>query len=62
MSAAHCKLHDTQCLLHTVSYLLDYELNQAEATFLHHVYFYGGARHVCYNCIAASGAAGNAFN
>lgn len=31
---------------------------QAEATFLHHVYFYGGARHVCYNCIAAGGASG----
>jgi len=31
---------------------------QAEATFLHHVYFYGGARHVCYNCIAASGRSG----
>jgi len=31
---------------------------QAEATFLHHVYFYGGARHVCYNCIAAAGASG----
>jgi len=28
---------------------------QAESTFLHHVYFYGGARHVCYNCIAATG-------
>jgi len=31
---------------------------QAEATFLHHVYFNGGARHVCYNCIAAGGASG----
>jgi len=31
---------------------------QAEATFLHHVYFHGGARHVCYNCIAASGGSG----
>jgi len=31
---------------------------QAEATFLHHVYFYGGARHVCYNCIAAGGGSG----
>ena len=28
---------------------------QAESTFLHHVYFHGGARHVCYNCIAATG-------
>ena len=27
---------------------------QAESTFLHHVYFHGGARHVCYNCIAAT--------
>ena len=31
---------------------------QAESTFLHHVYFYGGARHVCYNCIAATGQSG----
>jgi len=31
---------------------------QAESTFLHHVYFYGGARHVCYNCIAAGGSSG----
>lgn len=31
---------------------------QAEATFLHHVYFHGGARHVCYNCIAAGGGSG----
>ena len=28
---------------------------QAESSFLHHVYFHGGARHVCYNCIAATG-------
>jgi len=31
---------------------------QAEATFLHHTYFYGGARHVCYTCIAGAGASG----
>lgn len=31
---------------------------QAEATFLHHTYFYGGARHVCYTCIAGGGASG----
>jgi len=31
---------------------------QAEATFLHHTYFHGGARHACYNCIAASGGSG----
>jgi len=31
---------------------------QAEANFRHHVYFHGGARHVCYNCIAAGGASG----
>ena len=31
---------------------------QAESTFLHHVYFHGGARHVCYNCIAATGQSG----
>jgi len=31
---------------------------QAEAAFLHHVYFYGGARHVCYTCIAGGGASG----
>eukprot|EP00088_Acartia_fossae_P035523 TRINITY_DN3662_c0_g1_i8.p1 TRINITY_DN3662_c0_g1~~TRINITY_DN3662_c0_g1_i8.p1 ORF type:complete len:513 (+),score=108.77 TRINITY_DN3662_c0_g1_i8:24-1541(+) len=31
---------------------------QAEASFLHHVYFYGGARHVCYTCIAGGGASG----
>ena len=34
---------------------------QAEATFLHHVYFYGGARHVCYNCIAAAGGSGGCW-
>ena len=34
---------------------------QAESTFLHHVYFYGGARHVCYNCIAATGQSGQSF-
>lgn len=31
---------------------------QAEATFLHHTYFYGGARHVCYTCIAGGGGSG----
>jgi len=31
---------------------------QAEASFLHHAYFYGGARHVCYTCIAGGGASG----
>jgi len=31
---------------------------QAEATFLHHVYFHGGARHVCYTCISAAGRSG----
>jgi len=31
---------------------------QCEATFLHHIYFYGGARHVCYNCIAGAGRSG----
>jgi len=31
---------------------------QAESTFQHHIYFHGGARHVCYNCISASGRSG----
>jgi len=31
---------------------------QAEASFLHHTYFHGGARHACYNCIAAAGSSG----
>jgi len=31
---------------------------QAESAFLHHTYFYGGARHVCYTCIAAGGSSG----
>ena len=31
---------------------------QAEATFLHYVYFHGGARHAGYNPIAAGGKSG----
>jgi len=31
---------------------------QAEATFLHHVYFHGGARHLAYGPIAATGKSG----
>ena len=28
---------------------------QCEATFLHHAYFHGGCRHVCYTCVCGSG-------
>ena len=31
---------------------------QAEAAFLHHIYHHGGARRVCYTCIAAAGSSG----
>jgi len=31
---------------------------QCESLFQHHIYFHGGARHVCYNCISAAGSSG----
>ncbi|XP_059087149.1 xaa-Pro dipeptidase-like [Tigriopus californicus] len=35
---------------------------QCESLFLHHIYFYGGARHVCYNCIVGSGQSGSVLH
>ena len=32
---------------------------QCESTFLHHTYFHGGCRHVCYACICGSGDNGS---
>jgi hypothetical protein len=32
---------------------------QCEATFLHHAYFHGGCRHVCYTCVCSSGDNGS---
>ena len=35
---------------------------QAESTFKHYSYFYGGARHTCYTSIAAAGSSGSIFH
>ena len=32
---------------------------QCESLFLNHVYYFGGARHVCYNCITCTGPSGS---
>ncbi len=35
---------------------------QCESAFLNHCYYYGGCRHVCYNCIAGAGHSGSVLH